>query len=335
MAGVPGNIADMPFALQSAKGSAASASQWRLWLAGGSAPHSVMVKEDFEETTGARMLSDSYVSESHVEGEPDLFLMPVSAVPLIYGVLGAKAVSGASDPYTHTLTVATSVPYFTFWQSLGAGKFEKFKDCIITGLKIRGEANKPLIITPRIMGLTPSYLAAAETTVAVEKTNRFMHYDGSGALLVEGAAVASIRSFEIDIDNGAEMIPGDSLHPNDVSIGRLSIVCTATMLVADFDLWERLMYASSTPSGGDAVTKTPLELAGSPAGLSFTWTRVATTRILTAAIPRVQVDPFDDQPDVSGNPLVRTVTYRAYAPTDGSTPATFTMKNATASYAAA
>lgn len=335
MAGVPGNIADMPFALQSAKGSAASASQWRLWLAGGSAPHSVMTKEDFVETTGGRMLSDAYVSSAHVEGAPDLFLMPVSAVPLLYGVLGGKAVSGSGDPYTHTLTVASSVPYFTFWQMLGSGKFEKFTDCVITGLKIHGESGKPLVITPRIMGLSPSYLAAAEATASVEKTNRFLHYDGSAALKVEGTAVASMRSFDIDIDNGAAMIPGDSLTPNDVSVGRLSIVVTATMLISDFDLWERLMYASSSPSGGDAVTKTPLELAGSPAGLSFTWTRVATTRILTCAIPRVQVDPFDDQPDVSGNPLVRTVTYRAYAPTDGSTPITATMKNATASYAAA
>jgi hypothetical protein len=216
---------------------------------------------------------------------------------------------------------------------LGSAKFEKFKDCIISNLKIHGESGKPLVITPTIMGLTPSYMTAAETTVAVEKTNRFMHYDGSGALKVEGTSVASIRSVDIEIDNGAEMIPGDSLSPNDVSIGRLSITCTAEMLISDFDLWERLMYASSTPSNADPVSPTPLELAGSPAGLSFTWTRVATTRIMTCLIPRVQVDPFDDQPNTDGNPLLRTVTYRAYAPTDGSTPITVTMKNATASYA--
>ena len=334
MAGVPGNIADMPFALQSAKGSAASVSQWRLWLAGGTAPHNVLIKEDFIETTGGRMLSDAYISESHVEGEPDLFMMPVSAFPLFYGVLGAKAVAGVGDPYTHTATATTSVPYFTFWQMLGNGKFEKFKDCIIGGLKIHGESGKSLVITPRIMGLTPSYLTAAETTVAVEKTGRFLHYDGSAALKVEGTAVASIRSFDIDIDNGAEFVPGDSLHPNDVSVGRLAVTCSATMLIADFDLWERLMYASSSPSNADPVSPTPLELAGSPAGLSFTWTRSA-TRIATCLIPRVQVDPFDDQPTTDGNPLLRTVTYRAYAPTDGSTPITLTMKSATASYAAA
>lgn len=334
MAGVPGNIADLSFALQSAKGTAASVGQWRLWLAGGTLPHAQMVKEDFLETTGGRMLSDSYVSEVHVEGEPELHMMPVSAFPLFYGVLGAKAVSGAGDPYTHTATASTSVPYFTFWQMLGSAKFEKYSDCIITGLKISGEAGKPIKLTPRIMGLTPSYLTAAEATATVEKTNRFMHYDGSAALKVEGTAVASIRSFEIDIDNGAEMIPGDSLNPNDVSIGRLSVTCTATMLISDFDLWERLMYASSTPSAADTATKTPLELAGSPAGLSFTWTRVATTRIATCLIPRVQVDPFDDEPNTDGNPLLRTVTYRAYAPTDGSTPITLTMKNATSSYAA-
>lgn len=332
---VAGNIADMSFALQSAKGSAASAGQWRVYLAGGSMPHAQMTKEDFIETSGNRMLRDAYVSSVHVEGEPDIHMMPVSAFPLFYGVLGSKAVSGASDPYTHTATASTSLPYFTFWQMLGSAKFEKYTDVVVAGLKIRGESGKPIVITPRLMGLTPSYLSSAEATATVEKSNRFLHYDGSAALKVEGTAVASIRSFEIDIDNGAELIPGDSLTPNDVAVGRLSVTCTATMLISDFDLWERLMYASSSPTGGDTPTKTPLELAGSPAGLSFTWTRVATTRIATCLIPRVQVDPFDDQPNTDGNPLLRTVTYRAYAPTDDSTPITLTMKNATSSYAAA
>lgn len=335
MPGIPGNIADLPFALQSAKGSAAASSQWRLWMAnGGTAPHSVQSKGDFEETTGGRMLSDSYVSDVRVEGEPNLHVMPVSIVPLLYGALGAKAVSGASDPYTHTLTASTALPYLTFWQMLGSAKFEKFTDCVIAGLKLRGEAGRPLTVQPRILGIAPSYLAAAETTATVERSGRFLHYDGSGALKIEGTAVASIRSFEVDIDNGAEIIPGDSVTPHDIVPGRLAVTVTATMLVTDFDLWERLMYASSTPSGGATPTTTPLELAGSPAGLHFTWTRSA-SRILTCAVPRVQVDPFDDQPNTDGAPLARTVTFRAYAPADASSPITFTNKNAVASYAAA
>lgn len=330
------NIANVAWALQSGKGSAESTSDFRCYMAGGSQPHSETVKEDFEETTGGRMLSDAYISQVSAAGEPEFFLMPEMAGSLLYGVMGAKAVSGAGDPYTHTFTHATSLPYWTFWRMLANGLFEKFVDCKITGAKIVGESGKPIRIIPRIMGLSPSFLTSAEATATIEKTNRFLHYDGSGALLVEGSAVAHIRSFEIDIDNGGALEPGDSLTPYDVSESRLSIVISTEQLVTSFSLWNRLHYGAASPSNADTPTKTPLELAGSPAGLSWTWTRVAASpgpeRSLKLAIPRVQVDPFDDQPSTAAEPLRRSVTYRAYAPTDGSTPMTATLKNGTAAY---
>ena len=334
MASIPSNIADLAWAIQSAKGSAVAdgSDVFRAYLAGGEQPHGEQVREDFEETTGGRMLSDSYVSQASVTGAPEFFVMPKSIGSLLYGVLGAKAVSGAGDPYTHTFTWATTVPYFTFWRMLGNGLYEKLTDCIITHLKIHGESGKPLRVTPTIMGLTPTYLASSVAAASVEKTQRFMHYDGAGALKVEGTAVSHIRSFDLDVDNGAAIVPGDSLTPNDVSIGRLTIEMATTQLVTDFTLWKRLMYASSTPSGGDPATSTPLELAGSPAGLAPKWTRVAASRTLEVLIPRVQVLPFADVPDVSGNPLVRQVTYRAFAPTDGSTPMTAKVLNSLASY---
>lgn len=329
---VASNIANVAWAIQTAKGSPASASVHRLYMAGGDQVHSERVKEDFEETTGGRMLSDSYISQVSVAGAPEFFVMPDSIGSLLYAVLGAKAVTGASDPYTHTFTVATSLPYLTFWRMLANGLFEKFADCKVTHLKIHGESGKPLRVTVTVMGLTPSFLTAAEATATIEVTNRFLHYDGSGALQIEGVAVASIRSFDIDIDNGGELQPGDSLSPYDISEGRLSIVVATEQLVDDFTLWNRLHYGSASPSNAAVPTQTPLELAGSPAGLSWVWTRVAVTRILTIAIPRVQVDPFDHQPDVSGNPLRRSVTYRAYQPSGGATPLTATLKNSKASY---
>jgi hypothetical protein len=326
---VASNIADVAFAIQSAKGSPASASTNRLWLAGGTQPHSNSVNEDFEETSGIRMLSDSYVSSVGVEGAPEFFVMPESIAPLLYGVLGAQAISGASDPYTHTLTPGASLPYFTFWRMLANGLFEKMSDCIITALAIHGESGKPLRVTPTIMGLAPTFLTAAEATVAVEKTNRFMHYDASAAYKVEGTAVSCVRSFDLTIDNGSEVIPGDSLEACDVSVGRLTVSAATTQLVSDFALWNRLHYGGASPSNAAVHTQTVLELAGSPAGLDWLWTRVAASRTLEILVPRVQVEPFDDEPDVSGNPMVRTVTYTAKQPASGAA-ITAVIKNAKA-----
>jgi len=311
---VASNIADIAFAVQSAKGTGvvAGSSTNRLWMAGGSQVHSETVKENFEETTGLRMLSDAYISQVSAAGAPEFFCMPESIAPLLYGVLGAQAITGASDPYTHTLTPAATLPYFTFWRSLAGGLYEKFIDCVIPHLKIHFESGKPIRVTPTIMGLSPSFLTAAETVIAVEKANRFLHYDGSAALKVEGTAVAALRSGDLDIDNGSQLVPGDSLTPYDVSVGRLGVVLATTVLVPDFTLYNRVHYGTASPSNNAAPTTAPLELAGSPAGIDFKWTRVAASRTLEVLIPRVQVDAFDDQPDVSGNPMIRSVTYQAY-----------------------
>jgi hypothetical protein len=314
---IPSNIADVSFAVQTAKGAAAAVGTNRLWMAGGSQPHSAEVKEDFEETSGQRMLSDSYISTVSVEGAPEFFVMPESIAPLLYGVLGAQSITGAADPWTHTFVPSASLPYFTFWRMLGNGLTEKMTDCIIASLVLHGESGKPLRVTPTIMGLTPTYLTPAEATAPIEKTNRFMHWDASQAYKVEGSPVACIRSFDLTIDNGAELIPGDALVACDVSVGRLAVTASTTQLVTDFDLWKRLHYASLTPANGAAHTGTVLELAGSPPGLDWLWTRVAASRTLEILVPRVQVEPFDDEPDVAGTPLVRTVEYRAVQPASG------------------
>lgn len=329
---VAANIANVAWAIQGSKGSGASSSVHRIYLAGGDQPHSETVKEDFEETTGGQMRSDSYISQVSVAGAPEMFVMSDMIGSLLYAVLGAKAVSGASDPYTHTFTAAASLPYLTFWRMLASSLFEKFVDCKVVGLRIHGESGKPLRVTPRIMGLSPSFLTAAEATATIEITNRFLHYDGSGGLLVEGSAIASISSFDIDIDRGGALQPGDSLTPFDVTESLFNITVTTDQLVSNMDLWNRVHYGGASPSNGAAPSSAPVELAGSPAGLEWTWTRVASTRTLKIAIPRVQVEPFDQQPSTGADPLRRQVTYKAFAPTGGGSPLTATLKNGKSSY---
>lgn len=328
---VASNIADIAWAIQTAKGTPATSSTNRAWLAGGDQPHSNRVKADFEETTGNRMRYDSFTSTVDVMGSPELFVMPLSIGSLLYGVLGAKSVTGAADPYTHTFVPANTLPYFTFWRMLANGHFETFTDCVISHLKIHGEYGQPLRVTPTIMGLAPSYLTAAEATAAVEKTNRFMHRDASAAYLIEGVAYRCLRSFDLDIDNGAQIIGADSLTPCDVSVGLLSAQATFDALVEDFSLWKRLEYAASAPSNAALVTDAVLELVGSPAGIDWTWTRVAVTRTLEILIPRVQVAPFDDQPSTRGDPLVRSVMLTAVQPAAGAS-VTAKVKNSLPSY---
>jgi hypothetical protein len=337
---VASNIADLRFAFQSGQGVPAVASAFGLYLAGGDQPRPVRTDDSFAETSATRMRSDRYVSEVHAEGAPQFYVMPKSAGALLYGVLGGKSVVGAADPYTHTIIPAATTPWMTFWRMLGNLIYERFADCKIKSVVIHGESGRPLTITATILGLAPAYKTAAETTAAIEITQRFMHYDGAGALLVEGVAVASIRSFDITIENNSATVPGDSVTPQDVSEGELVITARATQLFrsaapSTVALRNRLYYGSATPADNAAVANAVLELAGSPAGLQFTFTRVAAApgpeRSLKLAIPRVQVQAFDPAPTTGNDPLTADITYSGLQPAAGAA-ITATLLNGQATY---
>ena len=210
---------------------------------GGLAP----VKEtaDIEETTAGRLRITSYVKQVRADGSPSCVVRPDFIGLLLYGAMGAKAVSGAG-PYVHVFTLASVLPYLTAWRRLGpaasGGLYEKFADCKVGQLVIASQAGGLLIATPTILGLGPSWLTAAEDTVAVEVANAFLHADGEGALKVEGAAVASIESSEWSIGNGAVAIQGDAVSPYIIAEGMLDITVKTTQLVTDFALWNQYIY---------------------------------------------------------------------------------------------
>lgn len=329
---VAGNSADLAFAFQGGKGSVATASTQRLYLAGGTQVHAEIVDAPYVETTGLRMRSDRYRASAHAAGAPDFYVMPKSGGALIYAVLGSKSVTGSGDPYTHVFTAAASTPWLTVWRTLSNLIYERFTDCKVTQLVIHGQSEQPLTVTATVMGLTPGFKTAAETTATAEITNRFMHYDGSGAFLIEGVAAASLRDFTITINNTSTLEPGDSLTSNSIEEGLLEVTVTATTLFTAASVYNRINYGNTSPSANDPIKGAVLELAGSPAGLDFKFTRIAASRTLEIAIPRVTVDPFQVTFNTSGQPLTAVLTYHALQPADLSSPITATVLNSQTSY---
>lgn len=331
------NVAELAFAKQTAKGSAAATAAHRLLLAGGTLPHESITNAWFEETTGQRMRYDRYVQEAHIEGEPQYHVMPVSLVELLRGALGTIVTTGIADPYTHTITPALTQPWYTFWAKLSTLVYRKNVDAKIKSIVIHGESGQPLTITVNLLGVSPLALTQATYdtqagATAKELTFRFRHYDGAGALLVEGVAVASINSFDITIENNSNIEQGDSLTPHDVSEGGLEVTVRASQLFTSADLLNRIGYGAASPADNAAVVNNVLELAGTPSGLQFTWTRQGTPeRSLRIAIPRVSVNPFFVQPSTSPSPALRAdITYMAHQPADDSAAITATVKNGSA-----
>lgn len=334
---IAGNQADIGISLQAAAGTPAAVSQHRFYLTGGGFG-SVKDHAMVEETADKRLLSDSYVTTIKGDGSPQAVVRPDFIGLLLYAAMGAKAVSGAGDPYTHTFTLASALPYLTAWRRLGpaaaGGLYERFTDVKISSLVFASQAAGLLQVTSGLVGVQPAWKSAAETTVTPETGSVFLHADGHGALKVEATAVTTIESAEISIDNGGGLLQGDDVVGYAVFEGRQTIRVTTTELVQDFALWNRMMYGSATPSDNDVPVRTILELGGSPAGLDFKYTQPGSPeRSLKFTATKVQVAIDGIEPNVNGDPLKRRVTYEVLQPSSGSG-LTVALKNGHASYPA-
>lgn len=324
------NIASLKFAIQSAKGTPAAAPLYGVRLAGGTLPAPTMDVQDFEETTGGQMREGAYLAGYQVEGAPEVYVPPNALTALLYAALGTVDTTGAGDPYTHVITKALTQPWLTFWTMQAdpdghpTGIIERFTDCKVSQLALSGESNRPLRAAISIMGLTSHYLSA-DPALTLETTNRFMYYDGNGALDLEGAAVPSMRSFTVTINRNGQFIPGASVNPVDVSEGLAEIEMTAVRLLSDWTLYNRGVYGGATPSNLAAVTTTILELGG--AGVDLTFSRVAASRTLQIVIPRMVVTPTRPQPGTGNDPLLEDLQFRAYQPSGVTEPITATAVN--------
>jgi hypothetical protein len=327
------NIAELAFAIQSAKGSAAAASAFRIRLTGGAfMPEPNDAPELSAATSTGRVALSAYVPAVRARGEPEAFVRPNFIGALLYAVLGAKAVTGASDPFTHTFTVANTQPWLTIWRSIGGVLNERFVDCKISSLQIRSQAGEPVIVRFGIIGISPRFRTSQETTVTVETSDTFMHSHAAGALLVEGVAVTEIDDVIVNIDSGN--VIRDSLASYGVKTGpRMAIEAIVSQRLVSTALWNRMHYGSASPANDTVATGVPLELAGSPAGLRLTWTEQASPeRSLRLDVPRVILAEYPGiQPNPSLRQIRQAVTYRSIKPASGSA-LTATLKNSRSSY---
>jgi hypothetical protein len=332
-----GNIADLAIGLQAAKGTASIVSSVRTYLMdGGLAP--VRETADVEETSGGRLRNTAYVKSIRGEGSPKIAVRPGVIGMLLYGAMGAKAVTGSSDPWTHTFTLAATQPYLTFWRSL-SGLFERFADCKITSLNFESTSGGILACTVGIVGLQPVFKSTIEPTGAAETTEPFLHMDGKGQFLVETVPVASISAARVNFATGVAATWGDSIQPDQAAEGMQEVVIEAEQTITNYAEWNRFHYGTATPSDNAVPTPVIVELAGS--GIDFKWSKRTTTgtvatpeRSLDISATRVQILAVEGQDSNNdGTPIKRTVRYKVYTPASGSG-LTAVLKNGTASYAA-
>lgn len=115
-------------------------------------------------------------------GQPTITAQPKDMGALVAWCFGADSVAGGADPYTHTITPATSLasfPYFTVWQNLD-DQWYQFRDCQIVSLEIVcGVDNKFMFIKPTIVGFAKEKKVAAPAG-ATQETDTVHWLDAGG-----------------------------------------------------------------------------------------------------------------------------------------------------------
>lgn len=327
---VSASIAEVALAIQTAKGSAAATSTQRFNVLDGSPSPSTEPQAEPDVRT-TRIAGAAWIPAAYGQGDVRAVVRPKMIGALLYGALGSKSVSGAGDPYTHVFTLGATLPYLTVWRHFGGILNERFVDSRISRLVISSRNGRTVDTTVGIIAGSPRYRTAQETTAALEELQAFVHWHGSGALLVEGVAVRSIDEWTLTISPGV-IVEQTLAGPVPRMSGVAQISLTVGYKPADAAFYRRVAYGSASPANDALATSVPLVLAGSPVGVQFTLTAATgPTRSLRIAIPQVVLDLPSLTPNGGGRVAESTLSLTAYAPAAGS-PITATLTNGVASY---
>lgn len=135
-------------------------------------------------------------------GQVTFVTNPSSAGLFIYAALGADSVAGAGDPYTHTMTPATSMsgfPYLCFWQYFD-GQWSFYGDCQVASLDIEcGTDAKFMRLKPTIIGLAAEASCAALGAPPAVESDQY-HWLDAGGYHVLGGDYANIEYSAVPTD---------------------------------------------------------------------------------------------------------------------------------------
>lgn len=186
------------------------------------------------------------------DGRFSFLARPETVGFILHAALGADSIAGTEDPYTHTITPADTIPWYTIETGEDKGNntlIERIKDCKINSVTISGEAGKPVLVSVDFLGIE----ATKETTASsdtYEADDPFVFYQGT--FTVDSGATTNITKFDITINNNVGDIQTDEVHRNDMVALSREITAEFTLKFTDANLYADIFYGGGT-SVADAL----------------------------------------------------------------------------------
>lgn len=251
-------------------------------------------------------------------------------------IIGVDTVTGASDPYTHTIASGTANgPYQTVRTKTGSAVAwrQAWHDAIVNKLTFNcGQDQKVAHIEQDFLALKSGSWQTTDPGATVASTDPFNWNEAVGAITIDAAVIPELDGETLEIDRKWDVHRGDNAVPVCFVPGKGEIMSSVSGLVTDtaIDIIQSILFGSTTPSANDAVTDDVAYIA-----LESTYTRSA-DRTLKITRPKVAVKPDDFEifPRAEGGKIP--IAFGGQCLKDGSTAAlTIVAKNGdSASYVA-
>lgn len=303
------NIFTLGIAKQSAKGTPAAAPVI-LTKATGSNLQPTPTRNRIEETGTGRDGGDRYTSRIAAAGSINVVARPKITAYILYGLLGAKAVTGASDPYTHTLTPADAQPYWTIWRDLGgAGLVEKFEDVKFTSGTLQGAAGGLIMMNTNVAGTKTTRITSGMPAGGTLETAFPFRVPGID-YQVDSVANRAISEFNVTINTPMTAIQTDRIYDEFIEEGLRTFDVTYTEVFTSLALYNEILYGSPT---GTALSEGLLHQPW-----SFETGDDTLGPNLLFEIPNLAYLTGPLEPSPGGDPLRMQVTGAADTPVSGS-----------------
>lgn len=302
MGGILGNQASLAIAQQVAKGTPNTTYTDRVPFTGGSIAPTRAV-DNLAETDANRDQGVSYVTNMGVEGTPEFYVRDEQIHHFLEAAFGSLASDAGPTDFTHTITPANALPYYTVYREIGGTLFEQFDDCMANELTISADAGSPLTASLSLLGLKATRLAAQPAAVAsLDLADGTVYNYGQVTVSLGGAGTKLVSSFELTLTNNTSQQQTDDISFYDNVPGQRELTVGFQLVFESLAQYNLFHY------GGTAGTVQSETLATT--SLDFEFNQGADNQV-KFTIPNAAYEEFPVDPDPSGAPIVVDVRARA------------------------
>lgn len=244
-------------AKQSVKGTIAANPYFSHGVADGSGIQVKPEQKSVELTSAYLNPSGPYRTNSENTAEIKTLAWTKSSGLYLLSALGSCSTAGSTN-YTHTITLGSSLLYFTIFEKKGDDTIIAIKDCKLDELEFAWEGNEPLEMSAKFVGGVHSYPASFTATVAEADTSDYVtpvggtfQYDVDSGTPV----TASVLGGKVTIKRAAEAkVYSGALEAADVWEGGCEVEAMLKIVPDDVDLWRTIITGTSS---GTAIAATP------------------------------------------------------------------------------